>query len=68
MIKQGKLKRPFLKNNLMISDIYTEKTITDGKIDQLIYITVVDKTTGNSESYSIIQSVSEIKQAINREL
>ena len=66
MIRQGKLKRPFLKNNLMISDIYTEKTITDGKIDQLIYITVVDKTTGNSESYSIIQSVSEIKQAINR--
>ena len=52
----------------MISDIYTEKTITDGKIDQLIYITVVDKTTGNSESYSIIPSVSEIKQAINREL
>jgi hypothetical protein len=65
MIKQGKLKRPFLKNNLMISDIYTEKTITDGKIDQLIYITVADKTTGNSESYSIIPSVSEIKQAIN---
>jgi len=29
------LKRPFLKNNLMISDIYTEKTINDGKIDQL---------------------------------
>ena len=60
------LKRPFLKNNLMISDIYTEKTINDGKIDQLIYITVVDKTTGNSEAYSIIPSVSEIKQAINR--
>jgi len=61
-----KISVPFLNKNLMISEIYTEKTPTENGVDQLIYVTVRDKTTGNENSYSLIPSVFEIKEALKR--
>jgi len=61
-----KISVPFLNKNLIISEIYTEKTPTENGVDQLIYVTVRDKTTGNENSYSLIPSVLEIKEALQR--
>jgi len=66
VITMRKISVPFLNKNLIISEIYTEKTPTENGVDQLIYVTVRDKTTGNENSYSLIPSVLEIKEALQR--